>query len=245
MPKSKKPEIQDILALGENVQLHPDLESHLEEHPALGTIIRHPLVFSVPHNSVMNGLLNAQYEAKRKKLGEAFAQSNWTLYIYLHERPYRLSAFSEIENNLRDTEYWSLLGSIYSDSENIWQMLTEWEDLLSSPRPSRQSFMSEDDLAKFNALPESMTIYRGFNGRGTESGLSWTLNKEQAVWFARRFDLPDGQVAVGSALKSDVIGYLGSRNEDEIVINPDYVQIEEIYSLSKMAAPRHQRDIEP
>jgi hypothetical protein len=48
-------------------------------------------------------------------------------------------------------------------------------------------------------------------------GISWTLSKEVAVWFARRWQdkgLP--MVVTGKCRKRDVLGYTNGRKEQEI-----------------------------
>ena len=100
-------------------ELDPELLEYQEQHDVLGNCIRHPLVYSVLHPPQMNGMVNKQLRAKKQALEKALETRSWHSYIYLHERPWRLHALQEISGDIDSPHYWSLLGSIWVDSENI------------------------------------------------------------------------------------------------------------------------------
>jgi hypothetical protein len=79
----------------------------------------------------------------------------------------------------------------------------------------------QNDLAK---LPEPLPIFRGYAlPRGTPRGLSWTIDRERAEWFAYRFPAERYLVAEGSVRKKDVLALFYGRDEREIVVFPDKV----------------------
>jgi hypothetical protein len=194
--------------------LHPDLIPYFEKDGALGAQVRHPLVYQVPLWS--NGSANAYYLQKKKDLEIALAKKNFNQVIYLHERPYRLQAFIQIAKQLPDTKYWSLLSSIWTDTENQWQNLEQWKELLSSNRPERHYLMDESEVQLLNSLPELVTIYRGCVKGLNEDGLSWTLNKSKAEFFANRFG-KEGIILEREIPKSDIIAVLTGRGESEVI----------------------------
>jgi hypothetical protein len=194
--------------------LHPDLIPYFEKDGALGAQVRHPLVYQVPLWS--NGSANAYYLQKKKDLEIALAKKNFNQVIYLHERPYRLQAFIQIAKQLPDTKYWSLLSSIWTDTENQWQNLEQWKELLSSNRPERHYLMDESEFQLLNSLPELVTIYRGCVKGLNEDGLSWTLNKSKAEFFANRFG-KEGIILEREIPKSDIIAVLTGRGESEVI----------------------------
>ena len=51
-----------------------------------------------------------------------------------------------------------------------------------------------------------------------EDGLSWTLSKEVAEWFASRFE-NDGEIIEKTVHKTEVIAYFNDRDEEEIVLD--------------------------
>ena len=194
--------------------LHRDLLPYLESTGALGAQLRHPLVYQVPLFS--NGSANAYYLQKKKDLETALAEKNFNRVIYLHERPYRLQAFIEIAPQLPDTKYWSILSGIWTDTENQWQNLEQWKELLSANRSSRHYLMDESEIQLLNSLPELVTIYRGCVKGLNEDGLSWTLDKAKAEFFANRFS-KEGIILERAIPKSDIIAVLTGRGESEVI----------------------------
>jgi len=194
-------------------ELHPDLQPYLEEG-AIGLQLRHPLVYLVPLWG--NGHANALYEHKVKGVKDALANNKYSSYIFLHERPYRLDAFTLIQSKLSDTEYWSLLSDIWTDTENQWQGLNKWKQLLSSNRPSRHYLMNEEEFNLLQSLPDEVTIYRGCQAGINENGLSWTLNKKKAEFFANRFG-KEGIILERKIPKSNIIAFLNGRGEFEVI----------------------------
>jgi hypothetical protein len=85
--------------------------------------------------------------------------------------------------------------------------------------------MDEEELEFFKNLPDEITIYRGYRKRKNKKGLSWTLSKERAEWFSRRFARTDSEAAVVKRVvkKSQVLAYFNGRKEDEILLKPEFV----------------------
>lgn len=202
-------------------ELHPELALHLVKcgrFPAL----RHPLVYDVPYFSALNARHNKMLACKKKELEKAQQAGDLSSYVWLHERPYRLQAFTDFQGEITDKDYWETLGSIWIDSENIWQNLKGWKALLSSSHPEREFFMDDGDraaLAKLRAEKETVTVYRGHQGLN-RNGLSWTLDRDKARWFSRRLlsGKKKGEVAERTVNLSDVFAYLGGRGEQEIIL---------------------------
>ena len=194
--------------------LHPDLIPYFEADGALGAQVRHPLVYQVPLWS--NGSANAYYLQKKKDLEKAIAEKNFNQIIYLHERPYRLQAFISIAEELSDSKYWSILSGIWTDTENQWQNLEQWTELLSANRSSRHYLMDESEVQLLNSLPEFVKIYRGCVKGLNEDGLSWTLDKAKAEFFANRFS-KEGIILEREIPKSEIIAVLLGRGESEVI----------------------------
>jgi hypothetical protein len=221
----------DLLGIQED--LDPELARCMIDDPDFGSSIKHPLVFSILHNPQMNAMYNAMLRQKKAAIERAVEKENWDSYVWLHERAYRLDAFLDIKDSIaKAPDYWMLLGSIWLDSENIWQNLDEWRLLFEEPeRGSMEYFMDENDREVFR-IPENkggmlptFPIYRGFSVDGGEDGFSWTIDRARAKWFARRWCSEDHtpMVAAGTVGRKDVIGYMTGRDEQEIVVLPENV----------------------
>lgn len=197
--------------LSKKEELHPELKRYFD-----GTHIQHPLIYSIYHFEQTNALTNARYLAKKKAVEEAKERKDYSGYIWLHERPYRLDAFLSIMNELENIAYWEMLAAIWIDSENIWQNLSRWRQLLNSPRPMKRYFMDEEDRTFLRKLPDTIIIYRGYQKGQNKRGLSWTLDYNKAKWFAKRLK-DNGMVATKRISKAKVFAYLGGRGESEII----------------------------
>lgn len=198
-----------------NEPLHPDLVPYYEKDGALGPQLRHPLVYQVPLWS--NGRANAYYEQKKSDLIDAVLHRKYSKIIFLHERPYRLQAFISIAKDLPDEKYWSLLASIWTDTENAWQNLEQWRELFSSSRSKRERLMDRDEVLALSSLPDTVKVYRGCQKGINEDGISWTLKRDKAEWFATRLG-KDGVVLEKEISKNDIIAVFTNRNEFEVIV---------------------------
>jgi hypothetical protein len=216
-------------------ELHPDLKPWIEK-TSFGLTLKHPMVFGLFYHAGMNALYNEQYKAKKEYIEKRRAEKNWSGYIWMFERPYRLEKFSEIEEELTDDEYWEMLGSIWSDSENLWQYgsLLGWFVNNPKRKTGRDKMMDEHEKDLLARLPEQFTIYRGHQIRN-RLGYSWTLSYWRAKWFAQRFQQKRQGVVQATVKKENVIAVLLGRNELEIVASPH--KLENIQTIRKSKRP--------
>lgn len=215
-------------------ELVTELKSFVTSGP-LGLALYHKLIHEPIYHEEMNSYYNQMFAQKKISIEKALKEENWSLYVWLHERPYRLEAFIECvprifelsmtveEKREKYKIYWELLGDIWTDSENIWQFQKYWKHLLGNNedldrfRPNKEYFMSEADRQVFKNLPEELTIYRGYHPGKNRNGFSYSLDKKKAEWFATRFNKRGGKVLTLKVKKSDVFAYTNARNEKEII----------------------------
>jgi hypothetical protein len=210
-------QVEDLMAkiiAEQNETLHPDLVPYLEQSSEGWMMLRHPLVYQVPFFS--NGSANAYYEQKRIAVEKATADKNYKQFVWLFERPYRVEAFIKIADKLSDTDYWRLLSDVWIDTENQYAYLNEWKKLLASKRPNRHYMMGEEEDNIFRSLSNQVTIYRGCQKGLNEDGLSWTLDKSKAKFFANRFG-KKGIILERKVPKSDIMAVLLGRGESEVI----------------------------
>ena len=208
--------------------LHPDLAPYLVNDGQMGwSMLKHPLVYAVPYTPQMAYQYNKQYLAKQRSLDVAHKASDWGLVLALHERPYRIDAFTEITHLMTDREYWEALAWLWTDSENIRETADVWEEMILSDRPEREAMMTEEEAVALAAMPEEILVYQGHTSERSD-GLSWTVRENIALWFARRFALLESDqpaVTYGRAYKRDVIAYFMGRNEYEVLLLPEHVEV--------------------
>jgi hypothetical protein len=177
-------------------------------------MLRHPLVYQVPFFS--NGSANAYYEQKRNAVEKATGDKNYKQFVWLFERPYRVEAFIKIADKLSDTDYWKLLSDVWIDTENQYAYLKEWKRLLTSKRSNCHYMMTEEEDNLLRSLADEVTIYRGCQKGINEKGLSWTLDKSIAEFFANRLG-KKGIVLEKKISKSNIIAVFTGRGESEVI----------------------------
>lgn len=218
--------------------LDPELQDYKEEL-AIGPVLRHPLVYQVPYFPQMAPDANGRFWQIQKALEDARSEGNWSGYISMHERPYRLQALLDISENydLTDEEYWELVAHFWIDSENIHQNASQWRELWMG-RDEPHLAMDSDDLAFLLTLPDVVTIYRGFRDVEHQNGMSWTLDRDKAIWFANRYrrDDRDAYLATAKVRRHDILAYFSGRNEQEIVVYP-----EKLFEVERTTVSRRKR----
>lgn len=174
---------------------------------------------------------------------ESWSTRKWGAYIFTHHRPYRVDALLRVINEVGVSKVWPLVGDVWIDSESIHASSEEWEEIWSlayAPdgtfRRSFRKVMAMADQRAFAALPETIVAYRGCACQEGIYSFSWTLSYETASWFARRFARGNASPVVAKIRipKSVVLAHFNTRNEAEIVLNPDSLieeDIEEIISI--------------
>jgi hypothetical protein len=166
---------------------------------------------------------NRRFVEKRDMLVAAINERDWHTYIFAHERPYRFDAIRALikANHTAIDDLWPVVADAWSDSENIHQFAGEWLDLWRRPSARKHEATSEADRSTWQSLPDVLMIYRGVNCseeweafEALSFGLSWTLDRKKAVWFANRgSDKPF--IAKRTIKKSGCFAYFSDR------IDPD------------------------
>ena len=118
------------------------------------------------------------------------------------------------------------------DFGKIWGIMTP-----SNKDKIRKNTMTNAEWKAFQALPDTITIYRGIQtdqylpNALDDTGASWTWNKEFAKgWVASK---KGGKVLTAQVKKEDIITILGY--QDEVVIDPSKVK-RELYDPNKPPA---------
>ena len=90
----------------------------------------------------------------------------------------------------------------------------------------KKSLMNEDDYKFYQSLPQIVTVYRGVRKRGKPDGISWTLNRDTALWFSTRFGrrTEESTVWVAEVDKSCILAYFNDRNENEVIVDTSKIE---------------------
>jgi hypothetical protein len=167
--------------------------------------------------------------------GWARRRKDWVQYLDSfgsHERPRKLFELVAVEHAF-DSEpelYWRTLGDVWSMAEFFHDNAMMWRALLKRHPEGRRAIMDENERAVLAGLLDPVTVWRGVSEPDHAAGFSWSLDREKAEWFARRWSiLPEvGEqptLVTGSVARGDVIAYQAGRKESEIIALPESVAI--------------------
>ena len=73
-----------------------------------------------------------------------------------------------------------------------------------------------EEQASLKGMPSLFPVWRGVGFRGRTQGLSWTVDRDKAVWFAQPFDHGRGKLIHGEVRRRDVHAFFQG-DESEIV----------------------------
>jgi len=196
---------------GENVELIEELKNSIKEN-----LIHHKYVVDIytglPEH---NNYLNKKYKINKENAENAIKNKDYVRYINSHELPYKLAPLCAVfeKADADDKTKAELLTYNWVLTENPSVNMKHWIKLFKYFTEKKELLMSEQELEFFNNLPEEITIYRGAD---TIEGISWTLCKEKAEWFAKRYN-KNGKVFEKTVKKHDCLCFLNDRKEEEII----------------------------
>lgn len=194
-------------------------------------MFQHPLVISRVYSLDRCAYIHQMLDDRQEILREYEEQGDLQQAVMTHEKPFRMQVLTEYEHQMSDAVFWKTFGDAWTSSENLWQDMRLIGRMLSSPRPNREQMMTLEERRALKRMPDTLTIYRGYSGKGTWKSWSWTLDGEKGEWFARRPPSPladspaDPTLVEATANKSDVIAYMTDRGESEIIVDPKKVKI--------------------
>lgn len=143
--------------------------------------------------------------------------------IYINKK-YLMSAFSNIFGFVPDDKKYELFIDVYTtcefgyvENKKIINKVIKLKphDLIETLKPKA------DDKGY-------ITIYRGESTRSTElqKALSWTLDRNVAIWFAERFNFTStGYIYTAKANIDKVFAYITERKEEEVLVRYKDVEI--------------------
>jgi len=205
--------------------LLPELEPYVDRSP-LGWLL--PYVTEIGLDRSRCALVNDRYRRTAERVRQHFEAEEFPSYIFAHERPHRLLAFirclpglAGCTKGLVGADFGRVLRDVWLDCENVRQNRRLWRDVWRHDAEGRQHCMTAEERAALAAQPDRFIVWRGVSYFSSASinGFSWTLDRDKAIWFARRHCSKRRRawLAEGSVAKKDVLAHFLGRSEQEIV----------------------------
>jgi len=124
---------------------------------------------------------------KLRRLRESYDRHDVDAYVFIHDRPFRFSALLDAKEWALKDDWFACAGSVWIDCEGPGKNAEVWRTEVFT-LPDSLLTMTERDLLHYHSLETPVTVYRGATSRyHAKNGLSWTLDKDRAIWFAKRF----------------------------------------------------------
>lgn len=161
---------------------------------------------------------------------------NADLYLIIQNinPKHRLYLFKEFSSLLTEEDYCFGLKTAYIKTEglNTEDAKITIEDVLKLFEKSNKKMLMKEDYQTFCNLPDILTIYRGTSKGNSSNAISWTIDKDRAIWFYKKYD-SKGTVLEAKIKKEDLICYLDQTacGEKEVIV--DYKKIFDIKELPK------------
>lgn len=188
--------------------------------------VSHPFIeegvsFNLKTGEVVNLIEDEDALKKEKALRLKRMKNMSPLQIaFCVSKPYRMLYLSLAFPYLTKKERSEIMHEVWISVENINNNVNvpQMEILKMLRRCNSKHLMGQENYEVYEKLPDTFTVYRGLQENAQEDGLSWTLSKDVAEWFANRFD-NEGKIIEKVIHKSEVIAYFNDRDEEEIVLD--------------------------
>ena len=139
---------------------------------------------------------------------------------FLINKPYLLLWFKLINEHLDEKDFAKLFAEIWVRSENPnCDVNVSLEECIEYFKKANKKYlMDKNEYKIFVELPETIHVYRGVSKNRNPKGLSYTIDKEKAIWFQNRFadEKNKGFVIEKDVSKEKILAFFANRGEMEI-----------------------------
>jgi hypothetical protein len=160
------------------------------------------------------------FEQKLKFVENALKTKSFQKLFDRVDKKILIPTFIEMYNDIPDDQKYDVFVDLYMRSEFGFEMLPKeiLNDLFKKRNFSGEWKKRMQSLKKkLKSSPKVIKVYRGVGSKSTKDGISWTLSKKVANFFANRFG-NSGEVQQKEIHSSEIIDYLTDRGEEEIFL---------------------------
>lgn len=167
---------------------------------------------------------------KTEKFDKYIQANKWAEIYMFMENKVIIPQFKLDYEKIPDNQKYEIFIDLYQGSEYGFELLSK-EMMLDLFEHRKKSPEWKKRMRSFNKVIKKdedgkITIYRGTNlsSNNNDNAFSWTLSKKTAEFFANRFNKNKGHIAERKIDPSEVLDYLESRNEAEVILLPKKYQ---------------------
>lgn len=180
--------------------------------------------------NMLNLTKREDYDKWVRIMKDVICRSNdFSRIYYLITKPYKLVFMKYCKQYLSEELFAQYLGEAYTDEEFPSKDInvTRVELLRWFKSADKQYLMSKEDYEFYCNLRYPLVCYRGVDNMKAKRGLSWTFDKEKAIWFGNRFG-KEGILLRATVERERSLAYFNNRGENEIIVDTRKLKIEEI-----------------
>lgn len=197
--------------------IHATKISFVASHPFINTWETY-----IPHKGLVDLREEKNVRVWRETVEKLLKKQDLVGIFFMMQPPYILNFLKFAERYMSDEDLGLILASFWSSIEQIsldnsvnGKTLVGW-----FKRADNEKLMSEKEIEKYDTLPEKIMVYRGvteYNDKNKKA-LSWSLDKEVAIWFAKRFQTGKGKVWSVEVPKERIL-CVSDEKEKEVIVN--------------------------
>lgn len=115
---------------------------------------------------------------------------------------------------LSNPRFWEVMRTVWCAAGN-YSNVDKFKQLMNSSRPAKSWFMTIEDKVTFDCLTYPILLYRAYDAKYKDYGISWTSNYDWAMQHAVNHGLTIKQQVFR---KEKIFAYVSRRGEDEFII---------------------------
>lgn len=161
----------------------------------------------------------------------------------LMDKPARIPALYEVHERMSPEVFWQVFSHVWTYNETCFMHLHAITEMITIERvlsPARLRVMDSTERFTYDQFANRkggmVKVYRGAARHGTADnlrGFSWTISRDKAVWFAKRYGVENPVLLAGKVKARDILFFTNSRGEQEVFVMPGRVYVEDFTELPK------------
>lgn len=194
-----------------------------EDTGSAGIVIHPFLSSSVTYvdGKLLDVLEKGNYDLWLKDFDKVVDNCKLIRVYMLWRDPWKLTFMKYCGEFLSEKDYANYLAEswVTEENPNMDCNVSQKEALRMFRSCKKEYLMEQDDLLYYNRLPQEIELYRGVSKGRVKLGLSWTDDKEKAIWFMNRWNDNKNCLLKVKANKKDILAYFNTRNEKECLLD--------------------------
>lgn len=193
---------------------HVGVGIKISQHPLFGELL---IGTDEDYRNVGAHTPSKRIISKLEQLEMAYQRRDIETYIFLHERPWRFQALLDAESWTEKVKWFNTAGLVWVDCEGPGRNADVWKSKIFTT-DDHHLVMSDMDRVKLDKI-DQVNVYRGANSKiHAKTGLSWSLDRNKAIWFAHRFSRNNKWLATVNVRRNEIAALFTNRGESEIIL---------------------------